>query len=305
MRNETFYDVAQNWLTITRARVAFTTFAEYERALQRYFLPRYRLYVISHITYEELSLYLATIHVSGKTFNNIMIPLRGVFQYAKRVGVISNDVTELIETRRYQKPAPDPLEPEEVFSLIQHLQVNAESVWLDYFQFAIFSGIRPSEQIALTWDAVDFRRSQVRISQARVRAQVKSTKTQMLRYVDLQSKAEEALSRRRTRQSINRLEGYIFVNPATNRPFASTEYPLRIWSQALKDAGIRPRGAKQSRHTFATMCLHAGMNPAYVSRQMGHSNAKMFFEVYSRWIDGSANHREKAKMDAYLTANCL
>jgi len=30
--------------------------------------------------------------------------------------------------------------------------------------------------------------------------------------------------------------------------------------------------------------------------------AKMFFEMYSRWVDGDANTREKAKMDAYLEA---
>jgi integrase len=46
----------------------------------------------------------------------------------------------------------------------------------------------------------------------------------------------------------------------------------------------------------------AGMNPAYVSRQMGHKNAKMFFEVYAKWIDGAANEREKSKMDDMLAA---
>lgn len=28
----------------------------------------------------------------------------------------------------------------------------------------------------------------------------------------------------------------------------------------------------------------------------------MFFETYSRWLDGHANDREKAKMDAFLLA---
>lgn len=29
---------------------------------------------------------------------------------------------------------------------------------------------------------------------------------------------------------------------------------------------------------------------------MGHTNAKMFFEVYSKWIDGAANQLEKDKV---------
>ncbi|AOU96187.1 uncharacterized protein AruCF_5296 [Achromobacter ruhlandii] len=40
------------------------------------------------------------------------------------------------------------------------------------------------------------------------------------------------------------------------------------------------------------------MNPGYLSRQMGHTNAQMFFRVYSKWIDGESNQREKAKMAA-------
>lgn len=75
-----------------------------------------------------------------------------------------------------------------------------------------------------------------------------------------------------------------------------------VWRPTLKALGIRHRDARQTRHTFTTMCLMAGMNPAYVSRQMGHKNAKIFFEVYAKWIDGSANEREKSKMDAMLSA---
>lgn len=52
-----------------------------------------------------------------------------------------------------------------------------------------------------------------------------------------------------------------------------------VWCPTIKALGIRDRVA---RHTFATLCLMAGMNPAYVSRQMGHINAKMFFETYSK-----------------------
>ena len=71
-----------------------------------------------------------------------------------------------------------------------------------------------------------------------------------------------------------------------------------VWRPTLRALGIRDRDAKQTRHTFATMCLHAGMNPAYVARQMGHIDTRMFFEVYSKWIDGQANDREISKLDA-------
>src|SRR2546423_422826 len=55
---------------------------------------------------------------------------------------------------------------------------------------------------------------------------------------------------------------------------------------------------KQTRHTFATICLMTGANPAWVARQLGHRSTKMLYEVYSRWIDGADRGFERAKVEA-------
>ena len=64
--------------------------------------------------------------------------------------------------------------------------------------------------------------------------------------------------------------------------------------------GIRYRSPYQTRHTYATIALMNGVNPAYISRQLGHKNAKMLFEVYAKWIDRADRGREKAKIEAAL-----
>ncbi|MFD4838059.1 hypothetical protein ACFWP0_11170 [Achromobacter sp. NPDC058515] len=81
--------------------------------------------------------------------------------------------------------------------------------------------------------------------------------------------------------------------PLAAKTFNNAMTPLRgIWTIALKrplrELGVRERDARQTRRTYATMGLQAEMNPGYLSRQMGHKNAKMFFEVCSKWIDGAA-----------------
>ncbi|NYT78628.1 site-specific integrase [Alcaligenaceae bacterium] len=298
--SDLFKNIATDWLTLIGANVVFTTLGEYERSLGRYFIPQFGSRPIDSITYEELSLYLAKLPVCGKTFNNVMTPLRGVFAYAKRSGKILEDITEHIDWRKHQAPGPDPLEPGEVLRVIDYLRATQHPTWHNYFEVAMFTGIRPSEQIALRWPAVDFRREQLCIRAARVRSREKDTKTHRIRYVDLQSRAAQALIRQR--ELTHTLTGHIFINPCTGRFFASSATAMDVWREALRETGIRPRSARQTRHTYATLCLHAGMNPAYVSRQMGHTNAKMFFETYSRWLDGHANDREKAKMDAFLLA---
>lgn len=42
--------------------------------------------------------------------------------------------------------------------------------------------------------------------------------------------------------------------------------------------------------------LMAGVNPAYVAKQMGHRDTKMFFGTYTKWINGADNGVQKAAM---------
>lgn len=293
-----FGDVQEVWLRLMEPGVSSTTLSEYRNALNRYFLPIYGDRPIRDITYEELALYLAGLDIkAAKTFNNIMTPMRGVFAHALKTGKVAHDITRDIGSRRNQKPLPDPLDTEEVDLVLEHIGKKYGEQWLNYFEFAFFSGLRPSEQIALQWESIDFRREQARIERARVRAIDKDTKTHTARDIDLQTRALRAITRQRPHSHL--IGKHVFLNPVTGEPFADTAAPLDVvWKPTLRAIGIRHRDARQTRHTFATMCLTAGMNPAYVSRQMGHTNPRMFFEVYSKWIDGVANSREKAKMDA-------
>jgi integrase len=42
--------------------------------------------------------------------------------------------------------------------------------------------------------------------------------------------------------------------------------------------GIRQRPAYNTRHTFATVALMAGVNPAYSARQLGHAITAILFK---------------------------
>lgn len=213
---------------------------------------------------------------------------------AAKMGKVDANLTLEIESRKGQRPAPDPLEVSEVMLVLAYLRDHCHPNWWNYFTVAFFGGLRPSEEIALKWSRTDFRREQMRIDSARVRRIDKGTKTLVVRDVDLQSPALEALERQKSVEG--RRSDFVFFNPANGERLTDTSAPLEIWRSTLEALEIRERDARQTRHTYATMGLHAGMNPGYLSRQMGHTNAKMFFEVYSKWIDGAANQLEKDKM---------
>ncbi|MYZ44183.1 tyrosine-type recombinase/integrase [Schauerella aestuarii] len=301
----TFKAIAERWLVLAAPELAKTTYREYENVLKRYFFPLFGHRAIADIAYEDLAVYMAGLNVkSAKTFNNIMTPVRRVFDYAIKTKRVQVDITREIDSRRGQKPPPDPLDLTEMDMVLDRIRERYDPQWLNYFEFAFFTGCRPSELIALKWESVDFRRQQVRIEAARVRSIDKDTKTHTARDIDLQSRARDALLRQKAHTFL--ADGHVFTNPVTGERLMDTSPAVRtVWRPTLKAIGIRNRDARQTRHTFATMCLHANMNPGYISRQMGHTNARMFFEVYSKWVDADASDRERLKLDALFTRTSM
>jgi integrase len=60
----------------------------------------------------------------------------------------------------------------------------------------------------------------------------------------------------------------------------------KYFQAALTELGIRARRPYNCRHTYATMCLMAGMNPAFIATQLGHS-VQMLLSTYARWINSA------------------
>lgn len=64
----------------------------------------------------------------------------------------------------------------------------------------------------------------------------------------------------------------------------------------LKTLGVRYRPPYNCRHTYATICLMSGMNPAFISQQLGHS-VQMLLSTYARWINSSSDWSELEKLN--------
>ena len=291
----TFRDYAQAWLR-SLGQKATATREDYRRALDRVWLDELGERPIRAIRYSELMTLIGNLAVAGKTLNNYLIPLRGVFEFARRDGAIVTNPASALENARVQKPAPDPFTLPEVGAILDGLAAREDSQIVSYFAAAFFAGFRPSEQIALRWSDVDFQQRTVRVQRAVVRGRAKdSTKTYLVRDVELSDRAWAAIEAQRAHTQLAGKE--IFWNPATGEPWADIQSQRRIWQRCLKRLGLRYREPYQTRHTFATLALMAGANPSYIARQLGHTNANMLFRVYSKWIDGADKSREREKLN--------
>jgi integrase len=67
---------------------------------------------------------------------------------------------------------------------------------------------------------------------------------------------------------------------------------------------IRPRPAKNTRHTYATVMLMANAKPSWAAAQLGHS-LDVFLKKYAKWIPGADRGEELAKVEAFTNAGSV
>lgn len=240
---------------------------------------------------------------TGKTRNNKASALRQALALALRDGSLSSSPIDGLEAARHQRPPPDPFSRDEAESIIAGLLERYGEQVANYFGFKFFTGLRTSESLALRWESIDWRRGQLQVSDAVVLGVHKSsTKTSTTRTVQLNSRALEFLTSQKPHTFLQP-HGWIFPDPRTGERWTDDEPPRELyWRPLLKRMGIRYRSPYETRHTYATMMLMAGVAPAYGARQLGHS-VEMFLRTYSKWIDGGQNAVEMGKLEALIGAS--
>ncbi len=80
---------------------------------------------------------------------------------------------------------------------------------------------------------------------------------------------------------------FVFM-PRARKGVQAPHYALlsigAYWNAAVKRADIRRRNPYHTRHTYACWMLSAGATPSFIAEQMGHENARMVYDIYSKWI---------------------
>jgi integrase len=287
---------------LNTASVSEGTLDTYRKALMKYWQPLYATRPIDSFTVSELKQDIAEIEwKSMKTRNNVLIPLRQVFEMAVDDEVIDRNPAEKIKNMKFQKAEVDPFSPQEAEQIIRYLYAKNEGpelIYASYVQFAFWTGMRTSEMLALTWNDIDWNRGAVKVNKTRIRGQLNhQTKTNRTREVLLNDRAKEAL--REAKKLTYQFGEQVFRSPRTSEAWLTDKPPREVFTAALKALGIRHRRTYNTRHTYATQCLMAGMNPAFVANQLGHS-VIVLLTTYARWLNGEESDREMDKLKVVL-----
>ncbi|WP_426178381.1 site-specific integrase [Pseudomonas sp. TWRC1-2] len=159
--------------------------------------------------------------------------------------------------------------------------------------------MRPGEATALRWSEVDTRSRRAKVCRIRLYGKIKErTKTKASREVLLNDRALQALEKARLLTAAR--SDYVFAPDGSGDRselyIRSETGAKRYWLSALRKSGIRYRRMYDTRHTYATMCLMSGMNPAFIAAQLGLS-VQVLLSTYAKWISSSSDFAELEKLD--------
>lgn len=270
----------KEWLLSKRSRVEPTTYHGYEKDAVYHLIPTFGDRRLSELTTSEIERWLEGLDICGKTKNNILIPLRAVYRLALRDEKIERDPLAKILLFQHRAKEPDPLSRAEIEAVLGACEGQIQNI----IEFAVWTGLRTSELIAVRWEDVNFNAGKVHVRITRTSQGEKDhgkTATST-RAVDMHPQTLAALMRQ-----LSHTEGkkFVFENPRTGEPWKHDgPYRKVAWTPSLKAAGVRYRPAYQTRHTFASMLLSAGVEAMYVAQQMGHRDWGMIRKVYGRWM---------------------
>ncbi|MGL5631898.1 MAG: Arm DNA-binding domain-containing protein [Azovibrio sp.] len=309
-KNETFSSLADLWYE-SKGRLSGATKDQYGTAIRFWKKLIGEETLIRDISYKILAAKIGGYPwPSGKTHNNYMIALRGIFSLEYSGADSMKNPINGIENMPVVRKLPDPLTIDERDQILMHMKNRCDPRVFAYFQWMFYTGMRPEEAIAIRWSDIDWNKKVVRVQRVRTfkGSERDGSKTHSERDVDLFPQALEALTTMKHYTAM--LNGHkptsrvastdVFQNPLTNRPWHDERSQRdTYWKPTLKYLGIRQRRAYNTRHTFATVALMAGVPPAYIASQLGHS-VKMLLERYARWIPGNDSGFARAMLESAM-----
>ncbi len=271
------------WLVRNRKQWEATTYKDYNQIVYSHLIPAFGSYYLPEITPTIIKDWISSRTCSNKRINNILSPLRQMYTEAYDEELIEKHPMERMKNLKITTREPRPLNNTEISKVLE----SVEGTIKNQFQFAIWSGLRTSELIALKWEDIDWENNRFYVRRARVKNIDKTTKTTSgMRTVELQEPAHEALVNQR---NITPPDDHIFIDPQTQLPYKSDQAIRRkYWTPALARAKVAYRTPYETRHTFASMLLSRGEVPMWVASQMGHKDCSMLIKTYGRWIPKSA-----------------
>ena len=305
-----------NWLeSAARPKVATRTYEDYRYMLKRYVRPilgARRLDSLRPLDVQKLIGELEGRGLSPRTVRIAHGILKSALAQAVRWQMLARNPAADADLPKGQKTEMSALSRDEVARFRKAAKGSRRAV---LFDFALATGMRPSEYLGLAWRDVDLEAgtATVRRALARIRIrrgwELKDTKTRSSRRtIPLPGSLVAALREHRRDQAENMLKigpayardlDLVFANEV-GQPLDSLSLARGQFKPILEAAGLSKEiRLYDLRHTCCSLALQAGIPVRVVAERLGHASAAMTLDVYAHVLPGD-QERATAKLGEVL-----
>ena len=300
------------WLKEYCGNIKPNTMASYETQVRVHIKPALGAVKLSELQPHQIQTFYNRINLSSKTVRNIHGILHRALDQALKLNYIRANPCSLVIAPRLQQVEMRPLDSAEMGAF---LGVLKDSDYLTICKVTMFTGMRESEIMGLTWDRVDFTNGTIYVDRQLMRLKQKGgiykfapPKNNRPRKLTPAPTVMAILKARKKEQTAQRLAagnqwnegdfpGLVFTNPFGGHYVHTTlNYVVH---RAGEKIGIDRLRFHDLRHTYAVAAIRAGDDVKTVSANLGHATVAFTLDKYAHYTQDM--RKESAdRMEAFM-----
>jgi integrase len=314
---DTLNSYLDKWLLMTKGTVSDRTHGDYENLLRLYFRPALgnkRLASVKPMDIQSVITDMSARGLSPKTIQYAHMVLQKALKEAVMpFQLLTTNPARELKLPKQIKKERKALSPEAAQTFLRECESSKHGL---LFEFALITGMRPEEYLALQWGDLDLNRATATIQRVLVRNRkgggwtFQPPKTPRSRrtipfpaYLAIQLESHKRVQNEaRLRLGPDWQHNDLVFSSECGSPLSLRNLQRRHFKPLLDKAGLEDMRTYDLRHSCATLLLAADENPKVVSERLGHASIVLTLDTYSHCLPTMQQGATK-KLEKLLNRN--